>query len=188
MLFLGNWEGMPRGGSWGVDVCVLCYIMMIDALICNFNRGGLACTLLPIYIRFFCHAVCNSFSHYFIFIPTGQTTSFFTAGYPAVAPNSTHALFLPLKPESQISSTSQASFVSGVFNNTSSWVKLLAESNGLSQEIQNALVSSTHALGKQSMTHAVDIHSYNQAILSKIDGIQHMVFVRIVLLPCVVFY
>lgn len=110
-------------------------------------------------------------------LPAGQTTSFFTAGYPAVAPNSTHALFLPLKPGSQIASTSQvSSFVSDTFNNHSSWLKLIAESNGLSQEIQNTLVSSTHALGKTTMTHAADIHSYQQAILSQTDGIQHVVF------------
>lgn len=100
-------------------------------------------------------------------------TSFFTAGIGAVGPNSTHAKIFGAT--GFVTTPLQApGFVSNVFGNGSNYMKLIAESNGFSQEIHNALVSATHAAGKVAMTHAQDYDSYEVAIKSKTDGIQHV--------------
>lgn len=102
-------------------------------------------------------------------------TSFFSAGESAVAPNSTHATVFGVK--SLVHSPSQApEFVADVFKSGSDYMKLIAESNGFNQATHNALVSATHALGKVSMTHAQDYASYQVAIGSKTNGIQHVPF------------
>ena len=76
-----------------------------------------------------------------------------------------------------MSSPSQApEFVANVFGNASEYMKLIAEPNGFDQSIHDALVKSTHALGKVAMTHAQDYESYEVAIQSKTDGIQHVPF------------
>jgi imidazolonepropionase-like amidohydrolase len=102
-------------------------------------------------------------------------TSFFTAGEGAVAPNSTHATVFGSK--GFVYSPSQApQFVANVFGNGSEYMKLISEPNGFNQAIHNALVSATHALGKVSMTHAQDYSSYEVAIRSRTNGIQHVPF------------
>ncbi|KAF4626439.1 hypothetical protein G7Y89_g11722 [Cudoniella acicularis] len=104
-------------------------------------------------------------------------TTFITAGFPAMAPNTSHALLFNTPLNELITSPTQAPlFVSEVFNNGSSYLKLISEPNGLSQETQTAIVAATHARGKQAMTHAVDFLSYSKAILSKTNGLQHIVF------------
>jgi hypothetical protein len=102
-------------------------------------------------------------------------TSFFTAGEGAVAPNSTHAT--AFGSTGLVYSPSQApEFVANVFGNGSNYMKLIAEPNGFSQAIHDALVNATHALGKVSMTHAQDYNSYEVAIRSRTNGIQHVPF------------
>ncbi|KAL7916613.1 hydrolase [Trichoderma velutinum] len=102
-------------------------------------------------------------------------TSFFSAGLGAVAPNSTHATVFGGK--GFVNSPCQApEFVADVFRNGSDYLKIIAESNGFNQDTHNALVSATHALGKVSMTHAQDYASYEVAIRSKTNGIQHVPF------------
>jgi imidazolonepropionase-like amidohydrolase len=105
---------------------------------------------------------------------TGLTTVF-SAGESAVAPNSTHAVVFGS--QGLVYSPSQApEFVANVFGNGSNYMKIVSEPNGFSQATHNALVSATHALGKVSMTHAQDFGSYEVAIRSKTDGIQHVPF------------
>jgi imidazolonepropionase-like amidohydrolase len=102
-------------------------------------------------------------------------TSFFTAGVGAVAPNSTHATVFASK--GFVHSQSQApEFVANVFGNGSEYMKLISEPNGFDQAIHDALVNATHALGKVSMTHAQDYGSYEVAIRSRTDGLQHVPF------------
>jgi dihydroorotase-like cyclic amidohydrolase len=102
-------------------------------------------------------------------------TSFFTAGEGAVAPNSTHAKVFG--GTGFVHSPSQASeFVANVFGNGSEYIKLIAESDGFDQATHDALVKATHTLGKVSMTHAQDYASYEVAIRSKTNGIQHVPF------------
>jgi imidazolonepropionase-like amidohydrolase len=102
-------------------------------------------------------------------------TSFFTAGEGAVAPNSTHARVFGAT--GFVQSPSQApEFVANVFRNGSDYIKLIAESDGFNQATHDALVKATHALGKVAMTHCQDYASYEVAIRSKTDGIQHVPF------------
>jgi imidazolonepropionase-like amidohydrolase len=102
-------------------------------------------------------------------------TSFFTAGEGAVAPNSTHAKVFGAT--GFVHSPNQApEFVAEVFENGSDYMKLIAEGDGFNQATHNALVSATHALGKVSMTHCQDFASYEVAIRSKTDGLQHVPF------------
>ena len=100
-------------------------------------------------------------------------TSFFTAGEGAVAPNSTHATAFGAT--GLVFSPSQApEFVANVFGNGSNYMKLIAEPNGFNEATHHALVRATHALGRVAMTHAQDYGSYEVAIRSRTDGIQHV--------------
>ncbi|TVY27438.1 hypothetical protein LHYA1_G003233 [Lachnellula hyalina] len=102
-------------------------------------------------------------------------TTFFTAGEGAVARNSTHATVFGAT--GFVNSPSEApEFVANVFGNGSEYMKLIAEPNGFNQATHDALVSATHALGKVAMTHAQDYGSYEVAIRSRTNGIQHVPF------------
>ncbi|KAL3420044.1 Adenine deaminase 2-like protein 1 [Phlyctema vagabunda] len=102
-------------------------------------------------------------------------TSFLTAGQGAVAPKSTHATVFGST--GLVYSPSQATlFVDNVFGNGSEFMKLISEPDGFNQATHDALVSATHAMGKVSMTHAQDYDSYEVAIRSRTDGLQHVPF------------
>ncbi|OBT91810.1 hypothetical protein VE01_09357 [Pseudogymnoascus verrucosus] len=102
-------------------------------------------------------------------------TSFITAGEGAVAPNSTHAKVFGSR--GFVNLPSQApQFVANVFGNGSNFMKIISEPDGFNQAIHDALVNATHALGKISMTHAQDYASYEVAIRSRTDGLQHVPF------------
>ncbi|TKA79335.1 hypothetical protein B0A55_03451 [Friedmanniomyces simplex] len=102
-------------------------------------------------------------------------TTLFNAGQAAAAPNSTHATVFGA--HGYVNSTSQApEFVANVFRNGSDYMKLISEPNGFSQAIHDALVNATHALGRVAMTHAQDYGSYEVAIRSQTDGLQHVPF------------
>lgn len=100
-------------------------------------------------------------------------TDFYSAGEIATSPNSTHAT-PPTGPPDLISNASQAQkWVNQRIGNGSDYIKLIAEANGMTQDEHNAIVYQAHQAGKQSTTHASDIASYKQAVLSKTDIIQH---------------
>lgn len=101
-------------------------------------------------------------------------TSIFSAGFPAVGPGSDHARQHNLSDSETIHNVSQAQeWVSWAYNNGSDYMKITAEGNGPNQETQNAMVKDSHVLGMKSMTHASLVQTYQQAITSKTDGIQH---------------
>lgn len=97
-----------------------------------------------------------------------------TAGVPAVGPNSSHSRMLDLTPGQLIYPTSDpVELVDWAFGNNSDYFKITVETNGPSPELQTRLVHATHALGKQTMSHAADLTSYLQVIASRSNGIQH---------------
>jgi imidazolonepropionase-like amidohydrolase len=102
-------------------------------------------------------------------------TSFYTAGRYATSPNSTHAILLGNEAGNEfISSPAEANqFVAERVSNHSDYIKLVAESPGLTQAEHNALVLAAHHYGKKAMTHAITYGAYTQAIVSKTDIIQH---------------
>ncbi|MCJ1475769.1 hypothetical protein MMC13_004433 [Lambiella insularis] len=115
------------------------------------------------------YALCNSLRDQV------GLTSLISAGEAAVGPNSTHARVFQTPANETVSSPSQApELVSSVFRNSSDFKKLISETNGFDQATANAIVAATHALGRKAQTHAADIASYNMAILSGTNGIQHM--------------
>lgn len=102
-------------------------------------------------------------------------TSFFTAGFSAKGPGSSHANNSDTPLDELIWEPSQApSYVQYVFGNGSDWLKIVSELNGPDQETQDALVLQAHNLGKQVNTHAADLNSYSMAIISRSDGPQHV--------------
>lgn len=102
-------------------------------------------------------------------------SSFITTGIAAIAPGSPHATLFDTPLEDTIASPDQApEFVANVFGNHSTFLKMVAEDNGPSQETLNALVSYTHKAGRVATTHASSIEAYNQAITSMTDSIQHV--------------
>lgn len=102
-------------------------------------------------------------------------TSFFTAGYSAKGPNSSHAINSHAPASRLISTPEQAPlYVQEVFGNGSDWLKIVSELHGPDQATQNALVLQAHAMGRKVMTHAADLNSYIMAIESGADGPQHM--------------
>lgn len=101
--------------------------------------------------------------------------SFFAAGYPAQGQNSSHAMTYGTPINQLIYNASQApSYVDYVLGNHSDYLKITAEINGPDQDTQDALVSSAHAVGLPTMTHASTLLAFQQAVLSKSDGIQHV--------------
>lgn len=117
---------------------------------------------------------CYSYPLCHSFVNQTGLTSFFFGGLPAQGPGSNHAINMQTPPNELIYNASQADqFVANVFGNGSNWLKITAEQNGPAQDTQNALVAAAHARGQMAMTHAADLIYYQQAILSKTDGIQH---------------
>ena len=113
--------------------------------------------------------ICNALKN-----QTGLT-SFITTGLAAIAPGSPHAILFGTPIEDTISSPAQApQFVANVFGNHSAFLKMVAEQGGPSQDTLNALVQYTHQAGHVSTTHATTIATYNQAITSLTDSIQHV--------------
>ena len=100
--------------------------------------------------------------------------SFVSAGTAAVAPTGSHAkIFNVPAPELVYPTSNPSEVVAQAFGNKSDFYKIVAEAGGVSQEIMNDLVVSTHALGKQSMTHAAGVEYWAMAVASRTDGIQH---------------
>jgi len=92
----------------------------------------------------------------------------------ATSPGSTHAIILQYPLNVLISSPDQAEgFVANRVGNGSNYIKLVAESNGMTQAEHNAIVYQAHQFGQRSTTHAADYNSYAQAIASGTDSIQH---------------
>lgn len=78
-------------------------------------------------------------------------TSYFTAGQPAMGPNSSHANNAHAQLSSLIWEPSQApSFVHDVFSNGSDWFKVVSELHGPDLATQTALVLQAYAQGKKS--------------------------------------
>lgn len=99
----------------------------------------------------------------------------FSAGIGATGPGSRHALIFNLPPDELIHEFDDpAAVIGSAFGNGSDYYKLCAEPNGPSQEMQNALVSEAHKLGKQTMTHAADTVAFLEAVESQTDGLQHI--------------
>ena len=100
--------------------------------------------------------------------------SFVGAGIAAVAPTGSHTKIFNVPGSELVYPTSNPSEVVGqAFGNSSDFYKIVAEAGGVSQDLMNELVVSTHALGRQTMTHAAGVEYWGMAVASQTDGIQH---------------
>lgn len=98
----------------------------------------------------------------------------YSAGQPAIGPNSAHANSQKLPPSKLVTDASNATeLAQWSVGNGSDYFKITLETNGPSYNLTSRLVAAVHDLGQQAMSHASDMHAYQQAIDTVIDGIQH---------------
>ena len=102
------------------------------------------------------------------------TSDYITAGEIACGTGSTHAIAFNVPPQDTINPmTNLEALVGYTFGNGSDFFKIISEPGGPSTEQQTSLVKLTHQRGKLAATHATFLQNYEQAIESKVDGIQH---------------
>ncbi|KAI1152672.1 hypothetical protein F4825DRAFT_418028 [Nemania diffusa] len=100
--------------------------------------------------------------------------SFLSAGIAAVGNGSSNGALQPPPDQLVYPDTDLPQLVSWAFGNGSDFYKLTAKPASLTQAQQDTLVATAHdAFGRQTMTHAADLASLEQAVASKSDGLQH---------------
>ncbi|KAK4942768.1 hypothetical protein LTR10_017528 [Elasticomyces elasticus] len=105
---------------------------------------------------------------------TGMT-SFLSANQGIVGFGSGHQKIFNIPSSQCLNTTAEIpQFINWGIGNHSDWIKIVAESGGPTQEEQNEIVTYSHSKDQFTTTHAADFPSYNQAILSGTDGIQHV--------------
>ncbi|KAI8632052.1 hypothetical protein F5Y19DRAFT_492961 [Xylariaceae sp. FL1651] len=116
------------------------------------------------------YAACNALRN------NNQTgvASLLSASIGAVGANSSNGALQPPPDQLVYPDTDVAQLVRWAFGNSSDYFKMVAKPASLTQAQQDAIASTAHALGKQTMTHASDLASYEQAVASGSDGIQHI--------------
>ena len=102
------------------------------------------------------------------------TTAYITAGEIACGNGSVHAKAFSVPPAEQIGpNTDLSALVDYTFGNGSYLFKIIAEAMGPTVQQQTEMVELTHQHGSLAATHATLLEYYEQAIQSKVDGIQH---------------
>ncbi|KAI0203085.1 hypothetical protein F4808DRAFT_51724 [Astrocystis sublimbata] len=117
------------------------------------------------------YAVCTALKHH------NQTdlASLLSAGVAAIGNGTSNGALQPPADQLVYPDTDLPSLVSWAFGNGSDYYKLIAKPASLTQAQQDTLVSTAHGVFKwQTMTHASDIESFNQAVASRSDGLQHI--------------
>ncbi|KAK4942297.1 hypothetical protein LTR10_017903 [Elasticomyces elasticus] len=108
-------------------------------------------------------------------------TDFYSAGFSAVVPNSSHSKLAEMNPavnapEYFIYNSSMCpGWVKDRFNTGSDYIKLVAEAYppSMTKDEHNIIVKTAHQYGYWTMTHASTLDTYNMAIESGTDIIQH---------------
>lgn len=101
----------------------------------------------------------------------------FHASAPAAAPGSQHGQMV-------FNRTGNADLLVRGVNDTGRWIeeqvgwdpdffKIIVQTPGLSQDTLNSLVSKAHLAGRKAISHAADLASHRQAVLSSTDQIHH---------------
>ena len=102
------------------------------------------------------------------------TTDYITAGEIACGTGSVHATAFGVPEQETIGpNTDLSALVDYTFGNGSYFFKIIAEDMGPTLQQQTQLVQLTHQHGSLAATHATLLEYYEQAIQSKVDGIQH---------------
>lgn len=103
-------------------------------------------------------------------------SDFYSPGWAAVVANSSHAQMLSAPPTQWINNTEECSnWVRGRLDTGSDYIKLIAETNGPTMTLDEhiAMTNASHNLGLKTWTHASTVNTYDTAIRSKTDFIQH---------------
>ncbi|KAI0505873.1 hypothetical protein F5B22DRAFT_660910 [Xylaria bambusicola] len=104
-----------------------------------------------------------------------DVASLLSAGAVAVGNGSGNGALQPPLDQLVYPDTDLPQLVIWAFGNGSDYYKIKANFGGISQAQQDKLVSTAHnVFGQQTMTHASDIVSFEQAVVSRTDGIQHI--------------
>ncbi|KAI1423631.1 hypothetical protein F5Y12DRAFT_520419 [Xylaria sp. FL1777] len=101
--------------------------------------------------------------------------SVFSSGIAAVGNGAGNGVLQPPPDQLVYPNSDLPQLVSWAFGNGSDYYKIIAKPASVTQAQQDTIVSTAHdVFGRQTMTHASDIASYEQAVASKSDGLQHM--------------
>ncbi|KAF4455115.1 amidohydrolase protein [Fusarium austroafricanum] len=120
---------------------------------------------------------CGNFTQCHIMASQKGLSSFFFAGAPAVGIDGAHAKTQPNRAKNTFiyPDTQVTEYTDWQFGNGSNYHKITAEVQGPSVQQQIEMVKTAHQQWqKQTITHAAAILSYNQSIISRTDGIQHV--------------
>lgn len=106
---------------------------------------------------------------------------FYSSGYSAIVPNSSHSKLAETLPSIDASqyfiynASMASSWVQDRINTGSDYIKLVAEAYPptMTQDEHNAINEAAHQAGYWTWTHAATISGYNTSIISKTDFIQH---------------
>lgn len=123
------------------------------------------------------HMNCRNYTQCATMAHQPGLASFYFAGRSAVGNGSAHEAQDPTRPKDTLiyPDTNVVQFTQFQFRNGSDFHKITAEVNGPSTQQQTQMVRTAHAqFQRQTMTHASAIDSYDQAIASGTDGIQHV--------------
>ncbi|CAH0053825.1 unnamed protein product [Clonostachys solani] len=120
---------------------------------------------------------CFSKEHVHSFQKLPGLVDVYSAGAPAAAPGSTHGNMIQNMISMPNLLVQGEDDVTRWVDEQISWqpnfIKLIAQTPGLSQETLNALVAASHGHGKQVVCHAADADSHAQAMQSGADQIHH---------------
>ncbi|KAI1122057.1 hypothetical protein F5Y10DRAFT_254874 [Nemania abortiva] len=101
--------------------------------------------------------------------------SLLSSGIGAVGNGSGNGALQPPPDQLVYPDTNLPELVAWAFGNGSDYYKLISKPASLSQAQQDTIVSAAHDVpGRQTMTHAADLVSLQQAVASKSDGLQHI--------------
>ena len=102
-------------------------------------------------------------------------TEVWTAGIPATTHGSGHSKIPGLPEEALLCNTKEAAlkFVADRVANDSSYIKVIADIPGPSQELLSALAEASHKNGKRIVAHATTVATYNMAQEADIDILTH---------------
>ncbi|CAG9993147.1 unnamed protein product [Clonostachys byssicola] len=120
---------------------------------------------------------CFSKEHVHSFQKLPGLVDVYSAGAPAAAPGSIHGNMIQNMVSMPNLLVQGEDDVARWVDEQISWqpdfIKLIAQTPGLSQETLNALVEGSHRHGKQVVCHAADANSHAQAMRSGADQIHH---------------
>ncbi|KAH8164912.1 hypothetical protein CIB48_g3333 [Xylaria polymorpha] len=149
---------------------------LIDAHVHVTDLTGLA-NITSYGVTTILNMACRDYAACAVLKHNNQTNlaSVLSSGVAAVGNGTNNGALQPPPDQLIYPNTNLPEVVSWAFGNGSDYYKIIAKPGSLTQAQQNTVVSTAHdVFHRHTMTHASDIASYDQAIASGTDGIQHI--------------